>query len=64
MMVMSSGVRDDGHPEGISDEEFRESLKTIRRMASGLNARVHSIEVQKGIEGKLAKVVIRREECR
>jgi GTPase len=62
--VAAAGVRDDGYPEGMSDEEFRESLKTLRSMAQGVSASIKSVKVTRGVSGKLAEVVLRRDESR
>ena len=45
------GVRDDGFPEGISEEDFRESLQTLRRMAKGINACIVEVKLSRGAGG-------------
>lgn len=62
--VYMLGVRDDGFCEGISDTDMRESLKTLKALAKGNNAAVKDLKVQRGVSGKVAEVLIRREECR
>lgn len=59
-----AGVQDDGKPVGISDNELKESLRTLRVMAAGVAAEIKGVRVQKGEKGKLAKVIIRRRESR
>lgn len=58
------GVRDDGHPEGLAEGELRESLATLRRMARGVKARVLRVRVGPGVTGRVAEVLLRREESR
>ncbi len=58
------GVRDDGFPEGISDVDFRESLRTLRAMAKGVHACVSDIQVSRGVRGKVAKILLKREEVK
>lgn len=58
------GVRDDGHPEGLAEGELRESLATLRRMARGVKARVLRVRVGAGVTGRVAEVLLRREESR
>lgn len=58
------GVRDDGHPEGLPDAELRGSVATLRRMARGVKARVLRVRVAPGVNGRVAEVLLRREESR
>lgn len=58
------GVRDDGHPEGLGEAELRESVATLRRMARGVRARVLRVRVAPGVKGRVAEVLLRREESR
>lgn len=58
------GVRDDGYPIGLSDFDFAESIQTLRAMAKGVKASVVRCKVTKGREGKIAEVLLRREESR
>lgn len=63
-MGHGAGVKDDGYPEGISEPELRESLGVLRAMAKGVSAAVKGVKTQKGVAGRLAQVVIRREKYR
>lgn len=58
------GVRDDGHPEGLAEAELQESVATLRRMARGVRARVLRVRVAPGVNGRVAEVLLRREESR
>ena len=62
--MLAAGVHDDGNPEGISEADFKESLKTLKAMSRGVNAALKGIKVHKGKKGKVAEVLIRREESR
>ncbi len=59
------GVRDDGYPVGLSEEEARESLEVLRRVAERLGARIQLVREGEGRRGKVLEVLVRlsREEC-
>jgi len=54
------GVEDDGTPKGIPVEAMRASLKKVKEMAEIVDSEVVNVEVFKGLEGKIAKVFIKR----
>ncbi len=56
------GVRDDGYPLGLSDEDLMESLVNIKRMAAALDCAVAVRKLLLGEAGTIADVVFRRKE--
>ncbi|MFV2016802.1 MAG: GTP-binding protein, partial [Candidatus Heimdallarchaeota archaeon] len=55
------GVQDDGTPTGISEEELASSLESIEKVASLANAKVMLLRKEKGNEGYISELLIRRE---
>lgn len=53
------GVSDDGEPLGLRDEEYEETLRTLKRVAGILGARVKVLRVRKGRRGRIAEVLVR-----
>ena len=55
------GVRDDGYPYGISEDDFRASIHTLTHMAKNIHAKIHTVKTLKGVHGKIAQVFLKRE---
>lgn len=56
------GVRDDGYPVGLSEEELEESLSTLQRMAAALNCTAVVRRLLRGTLGTVAEVHFQRRE--
>lgn len=54
------GVRDDGYPVGLSDEDLSKSLASLTYMASSLHCTMAVMSVMQGSVGKVAEVLFRR----
>ena len=52
------GVLDNGQPEGLSEEEMRETLQTIARMARELGGELRLLKVARGRRGDVAEVEV------
>ncbi|MCE7737559.1 MAG: elongation factor 1-alpha [Candidatus Heimdallarchaeota archaeon] len=55
------GVEDDGTPTGISDEELEKSLASLEKVASLAKAKVMLLRKERGNEGLISELLIRRE---
>lgn len=58
--IYQLGFEDNGHPLGLSDQDLRFSIQTLRDMAEFVNAYFTVTSVQRGERGKVATVVVRR----
>ena len=56
------GVRDDGYPVGLSEEDLQESLSTLRRMAAALDCTAAVRRLLRGSLGTVAEVHFQRRE--
>lgn len=55
------GVEDSGNPLGISENEMKASVDTIKRMTDKIKAQITQIDYLKGKEGVIAQITIRQE---
>mmetsp|Transcript_22549 Transcript_22549/g.58345 ORF Transcript_22549/g.58345 Transcript_22549/m.58345 type:complete len:929 (+) Transcript_22549:384-3170(+) len=55
------GFQDNGFPQGLSDKDLDQSLRTLQVMASGVGAHVIDVELMLGHEGRVATVRVRRD---
>jgi len=53
------GVTDSGEPLGISEDEVRETLATLSRVASIVGATLQVVRERKGRKGKIVEVLVR-----
>lgn len=58
--IYEIGVQDDGVPEGLSDEDLAASIATLRRMARALEADISVLRSRRGIQGRVAEVLVRK----
>lgn len=58
--VYKIGVRDDGYPVGLSDEDLEESLSHLHHMSTTLRCRMRVSELLRGSIGKVAIVHFQR----
>jgi len=60
--IYEIGVDDSGVPTGLSKEDLRETLHTLRTMASKLGASVTVLRQRVGISGTVAEILVRARE--
>lgn len=61
--IYEVGIADDGTPCGVSEDELRSSVDTLRTMARSLGASAHVLRVHRGDDGedsRVAEVLIRQ----
>ncbi len=58
--IYEIGIEDNGYPKGISEEELKNSIKTLEKMAEQLQADITILREREGESGKVAEVLVRK----
>lgn len=58
--IYEIGIEDNGYPIGISEEELKNSIETLEKMAKQLQADITILREREGESGKVAEVLVRK----